>query len=50
MDPSVREEGRAKVEDKVDAGELLPCLDEDTRESTEEDTIIRGSEAVEVGT
>ena len=49
MNPGIGEEGCPKVEDKVDASKLLPGLDEDTGESPEEDTIIRGSEAVHVG-
>lgn len=36
------------VEDEVDTGELLPCLDEDTRESTEGDLVVAGAEAVGV--
>ena len=50
MNPGVGEKGRPKVEDKVDASKLLPGLDEDTGECPEADTIIRGSEAVNVGT
>jgi len=37
VDPSIREEGRAKVEYEIDAGELLEGLDEDTRECAEAD-------------
>ena len=36
------------VEDEVDTGELLPCLDEDTREGTEDDLVVAGAEAVEI--
>ena len=50
MNPGVSEEGCPKVEDEVDSSKLLPCLDGDTGECPEEDTIIRGSEAVHVGT
>ena len=49
MNPGVSEEGCSKVEYKVDASELLPGLDEDTSECAEADTIIRRSEAVNVG-
>jgi hypothetical protein len=49
LDTSVREESSAKVEDEVDAGELLPCLEEDTSKSAESDTIVRGTEAIKVG-
>ena len=49
MNPGVGEEGCPKVEDKVDASKLLPGLEEDTRECSEADTIICGSEAVKVG-
>jgi len=50
VESGVGEESRAEVEDKVDASELLPGLDEDTRQSTEADAIVRGSEAVKVRT
>ena len=36
------------VENEVNTGELLPCLDEDTSEGTEQDLVVGGSEAVEV--
>ena len=36
------------VEDEVDAGELLPRLNEDARDGTESDLVVRESEAVEV--
>ena len=39
---------RLTVEDEVDAGELLPRLNEDTRHSTEEDLVVGELEAVEV--
>jgi hypothetical protein len=47
--PGVGEEGCPKVEDKVDASKLLPGLKEDASECPEADTIIRGSETVQVG-
>jgi hypothetical protein len=50
VNSGVCEEGRAKVEDKVDASELLPGLDEDTSERPEAEAIIRGPEAVKVAT
>ena len=50
MNPGVSEEGCPKVEDKVDASKLLPGLDEDTRKCPKPHAIIRGSEAVKVGT
>ena len=49
MNAGIGEKGRPKVEDKVDPSKLLPGLDEDTGECPEADTIIRGSEAVQVG-
>ena len=49
-DSGVCEESRAEIEDEVDASKLLPCLKEDTRESTEADAIVQCSEAVKVGT
>ena len=49
MNPGISEEGCPKVEDKVDPSKLLPGLQEDTGECSEADTIIRGSEAVQVG-
>jgi len=49
VDPGVCEEGCPKVEDKVDSSKLLPGLDEDTGERPEANTIIRRSEAVQVG-
>ena len=39
---------RLTVEDEVDAGELLPRLNEDTRHGTEEDLVVGELEAVEV--
>jgi hypothetical protein len=50
VDPSIREEGRAKVEYKIDPSELLEGLDEDTRECAEADATIRSTEAVKVRT
>jgi len=50
VNPGVSEERCSKVEDKVDASKLLPGLEEDTSECPDADTIIRGSEAVKVGT
>ena len=50
MNPGVGEEGRPKVENKVDASKLLPALDEDTGEGPETHPIIRRSEAVHVRT
>ena len=50
MESGVGEESRAEVEDKVDASKLLPGLDEDTRQCTEADAIVRGPEAVKVRT
>jgi hypothetical protein len=50
VNPGVGEERCPKVEDKVDASKLLPGLDEDTGERPKSYTIIRGSEAVHVGT
>jgi len=47
---SVGEECSAKVKDEVDAGELLPGLDKNAGECTEEDPIFRGTEAVHVRT
>jgi len=44
----VLEEDGTVVEDEVDTGELLPCLDEDAGEGTEKDFIVGGTEAVEV--
>ena len=49
-DPSVGEESCAIIEDEIYSGKLLPSLEENTREGTEEDAIIRRSEAVKVGT
>ena len=46
MDTSVGEECSAKVKDEVDASELLPSLDENAGECTEEDPIVRGTEAI----
>ena len=39
---------RLTVEDEVDTSELLPCLDEDTREGTEGNLVVAGLEAVGV--
>jgi hypothetical protein len=50
VNPGVGEERCPKVEDKVDASKLLPGLDEDAGECPEADPIIRGPEAVKVGT
>ena len=50
MDSSVCEESGAEVEDEIDTSKLLPGLEEDTRESTEADAIVGGSEAVKVRT
>ena len=50
MNTGIGEECSTKVKDEVDAGELLPGLDENACECTEEDPIIRGPEAVQVRT
>ena len=50
MNTSVGEESGAKVKYKVDASELLPGLDKNAGECTEEDPIVRGTEAVHVRT
>ena len=50
MDPRVREESRAKIKDEIDASKLLEGLEEDTGDNTEAEAVIRGSEAVKVGT
>jgi len=42
------EEHGTIVDDEVDTGELLPGLDEDAGESTKEDFVVGGTEAVEV--
>lgn len=42
------EEGRAVVEDEVDTGELLPSLEEDTGQDTEQDLVVGHLEAVGV--
>ena len=39
---------RLTVEDEVDTGELLPRLDEDAGEGTEEDLVVREPEAVDI--
>ena len=48
MNTRVLEEHGTVVEDEVDTGELLPCLDEDAGEGTKKDLIVRGAETVEV--
>ena len=48
MNTRVLEEHGAVIEDEVDACELLPCLNKDTSEGTEEDLVVAGAEAVEV--
>jgi hypothetical protein len=50
VDPRVREESGAKIKDEVDASKLLEGLEEDTGDDTETEAVIRGSEAVKVGT
>ena len=45
----VLEEYRAVVEDEVDTGKLLPCLDENASEGTKKDFVVGGAEAVEIG-
>ena len=48
MNTRVLEEHGPVIEDEVDACELLPGLDEDTGESTEEDLVVAGAETVEI--
>ena len=47
----VRSRGLRKltIEDEVDTGQLLPRLNEDTRESAEGDLVVAGAEAVHIG-
>jgi hypothetical protein len=45
----VLEKDGTVVENEVDTGELLPSLDEDTSEGTEEDFVVGDAEAVDVG-
>ena len=47
-DTGLLEEGRTVVEDKVDAGELLPCLQEDTGKAAKENLVGAVLEAVDV--
>ena len=48
MDARVLEEDGTVIEDEVDTGQLLPRLNEDTSECTEEDLVVAGAEAVEI--
>ena len=41
-------QGGLTVEDEVDTGELLPCLDEDTRHGAQENLVVGEAEAVQV--
>jgi len=47
-DTRVLEERGTVVEDEIDTGELLPCLDEDASEGTKKDFVVRSAETVEV--
>jgi hypothetical protein len=44
----VDEERGAIIENEVDTGKLLPCLDEDSGESTEKNPVVGWTEAVKV--